>query len=336
MFKDFVFFLLLLVFRGITVSAQDSDLPSFAASILPQGLRQHVETLSSPAMQGRETNSDGGRSAAKYIADWFAKCHLKPYTENSYFQHFESYVQGVDFKATNVIGYIEGYEFKDEAIVLSAHYDHFGMWDGISYPGADDNASGVAALLEIAVALSFMRNTGYYPRRTIVFIAFDAKEKNMSGSEYYTKHPLHAMEKTIANLNMDVLGRTDVPPEGVDENYVLIVGADRETSGMRDMSNHMNKSRDVGLHIDYSYYGSQTFSELMYLISDQMNFGKYGVPVMYYTSGMHDDLYKPTDTADKINYEVLKKRAQLIFYTTWGMSMRSELFEKDLRRGRRR
>ncbi len=329
--RPVTFFFLLLTLTSTKLMAQDSDLPNFAASVTTQQLCEHVEKIASPAMQGRETNSDGARTAAQYIANCFAKYKLIPYTPTSYLQRFETYVQGVEFKGANVIGYIEGYEFKEEAVVVSAHYDHFGMWNGVVYPGADDNASGIAALLEIAEAISFMRDMGYHPRRSIVFIAFDAKEKSMAGSDYYTKNPLHSMPKTIADLNMDVIGRTDTPP-GKDSSYVLIVGANRISSAMQDLSDHLNKSRNVGLHIDYSYYDSKTFSELMYLISDQANFGRYGVPVMYFTSGMHDDLYKPTDTPDKINYEVLKKRAQLVFYTTWELAVRPELLEKDLQK----
>ena len=329
-------FSLLLFFPCAALYAQDSDLPSFAASIMQRQLREHVDTLASSAMQGRETDSDGSRMAASYIAQYFEKYQLKPYTTGSYLQRFNTYVRGTELEGANVIGYIEGYEQKGEALVISAHYDHFGMWNGITYPGADDNAAGVAALLEIAEAFVFMRNIGYAPRRTVVFIAFDAKEKNMSGSDYYTNNPLHSMQNTIANLNMDVLGRCDMPPAGADSNYVLIVGANRISSAMQDLSDHTNRSREVGLNIDYTYYGSETFSELMYLVSDQSNFGRYGVPVMYYTSGMHDDLYKPTDTPDKINYDVLKKRAQLIFYTAWGLTSRRELPEKDLQAKSRR
>jgi hypothetical protein len=298
----------------VTSFAQWNELPNFAASILPGELQRHVQILAADSLQGRQTGTDAALKAADYIAQCFAQHALQPPYDSSFFQAFVSAVAGV-----NVVGIIEGTDLKDQAVVLSAHYDHVGMYDNQIYNGADDNASGVAALLEIAQAFTAMARNNYRPRRTLVFIAFDAKEKNMAGSAYYADHPLHPMWKTIANLNIDAIGRVEGSHNG-QANYLLLVGAERLSSDLRTVTDRVLAERNIGLSIDYSFYNSEVFSDLFYLFSDQYHFGKHYVPVIYYTGGLHDDLYKPSDTEEKINYTILRKRAQLIFYTAWELA----------------
>jgi hypothetical protein len=304
-------FIFLTVFLCPSLMAQDILLVNYASSILQKDLQRHVAVLASDSLQGREAGTPGGWMAGDYIADRFEEYGLKAPYGGSYFQEFDTLLQ-----ARNVIGVIEGTDKDAGAVVVGAHYDHHGMYYYSVYSGADDNASGVAALLGVAKALSALRVGGYAPRRTIIFIAYDAKERSMAGSAYYVRNPIVPLKQTIACFNMDMLGRTDMPPHE-DTNYVLAVGLDKHVSDIRTITDYVNLDKGLNLDIDYTFYGSQAFSDLFYHISDQYNFGERGVPVAYFTSGMHDDLWKPGDDPEKISYPVLQKRAQLIFYTVW-------------------
>lgn len=321
--KLYIFFALCSL--PIITFAQESDLPNFAASILKNDLQQHIKILASDSLQGRQTGTDGAFMAAEYIAACFDKMKMhRPY-DTTYYQAFvTTKVSGV-----NVIGVVEGTDLKDQAVVVSAHYDHVGTYDGKVYNGADDNASGVAAMLEVAQAFSAMAQNNYRPRRTMIFIAFDAKEKEMTGSAYYCKCPLYPMWQTIADLNIDAVGRVEGSPNG-QADYLMLVGAGRTSSDLQTISDSLNRLRGINLSLDYSFYNSEIFSDVFYTFSDQYNFGKHYVPVIYYTGGLHDDLYKPTDTEELINYEVLKKRTQLIFYTAWELANRDAWPKMDL------
>jgi hypothetical protein len=299
---------------AIPLAAQDMVLDNYALSILPRDLRRHVEILASDSLQGREVGTPGGWMAGDYVASCFARYGLKAPYQGSYFQEFDTLLQ-----ARNVVGVIEGTDTQAGAMVVGAHYDHHGMYHYSVYNGADDNASGVASMLELAEALTGMYKGGYKTRRSIIFIAYDAAARSLAGSAWYAEHPLVPLKQTVACFNMNILGRIDVPP-ATDTNYVLIVGIDKHRSDLREITDYVNTAHNLKLDIDYTYYGSAAFHDMFYRISDQYNFGKRGVPVIYYTSGMHDDLWKPGDDAHKLSYPVLQKRTQLIFYTVWEMA----------------
>jgi len=297
------------------LKAQESQLENYAAGILQYELRQHVEVLASDSLQGREAGAPGGWMAGDYIASCFEKYQLKPAFGNSYFQYIDTLSD-----ARNVIGIIEGTDSKQAAVVIGAHYDHHGTHHYAVYNGADDNASGVAALLSIVKVMTAMERGQYRPKRTVIFIAYDSKELNMKGSEYYVNHPTVPLKQTVACLNMDMLGRIDAPP-AADTNYLMIVGAEKHKSNLKAIADFVNYDKGLNLDIDYTFYGSPAFSDMFYRISDQYNFGKHKIPVMYFTSGMHDDLWKPGDKYDRLSYLVLQKRTQLIFYILWRVAM---------------
>ncbi|MDR3184265.1 MAG: M28 family peptidase [Prevotellaceae bacterium] len=309
-----VVFIILMGSAAAGLTAQDMLLGNYASSILQRDLRRHVEVLASDSLQGRETGTPGGWMAGDYVAACFERYGLKAPYDGTYFQPVDTLPAG----ARNVVGLLEGSDADAGAVVLGAHYDHHGMYYYSVYNGADDNASGVAAMLEIAEALAGMHKSGYRPRRSIIFIAYDAKERSMAGSAWYAAHPLTPLARTAACFNIDMLGRIDAPP-ATDTNYVLAVGADRHPSPLRQITDAVNVTRRLYLDIDYTFYGSSTFSDMFYRISDQYHFGRRGVPVIYYTSGMHDDLWKPGDDTAKLSFPVLQKRTQLIFYTLWEM-----------------
>ncbi|MDR0728555.1 MAG: M28 family peptidase [Prevotellaceae bacterium] len=305
---------------SITAAAQQRVLPNVAAGILSDNLQAHICTLTSDSMQGRLNGTEAALKAADYIAACFEQSALQMPYDSSYYQAF------VTPKAAgvNVIGLIEGNERRDEAVIVSAHYDHVGTLNGQIYHGADDNASGVAAMLEIAQAFAEMLKNDCRPQRSVVFIAFDAKESELAGSGYYVRHPLFPMNKTFVNLNIDAVGRVEGSPNGM-ADYLLLVGVDRISPDLLFLSDSLNRRHSLRLYLDRTFYDSDVFTDVFYTFSDQYPFAQHRVPAIYYTGGLHDDLYRPTDIEEYIHYDVLKKRTQLIFYTAWELANRPAL-----------
>src|SRR5690606_5722194 len=120
--------------------------------------------------------------------------------------------------------YLEGSDLKDELLVVSAHYDHVGVQDGEIYNGADDDGSGVTAILEMAKAFSKSKEDGYGPRRSILFLAVTGEEKGLLGSDYYTRYPVYPLANTVADLNIDMIGRVD-PEHESNPNYIYLIGS---------------------------------------------------------------------------------------------------------------
>lgn len=223
----------------------------------------------------------------------------------------------------NVLGYIAGTDpvLKDEVLLLSAHYDHLGInrytvGDSINN-GADDNGSGTSGMLLIADAFMEAIKAGKGPKRSILFMAATGEEKGLLGSSWYVNHPVMSLDKTIANLNVDMIGRTDTLPHP-DINYIYIIGADRLSNDLDRVVKQTN-SDYTKLELDERYNVRNDPFQLYYR-SDHYNFAKQGIPVTFYFGGFHGDYHRPSDEFDKIDFELLCKRAQLIFYTTWELA----------------
>ena len=232
----------------------------------------------------------------------------------------------VKIPSYNLLGYVPGKTHPEEAIILSAHYDHLGMRRGQIHPGADDNAAGVAALLEIARAFSEAVKQGIQPERSIVFFACTAEEKGLLGSKYYSRHPLFPLDQTIANLNMDMIGHLDAAHQD-NPRFVSVVGSDWLSSELHRIHENAN-AKYVQLELDYTY-NSQDHPERFYYRSDQYNFAKHGIPVIFYTSGDHEDYHRPTDRLERLSPQRLEGVAQLIFYTAWELSFREKAIQVD-------
>jgi hypothetical protein len=232
-------------------------------------------------------------------------------------------------QSTDVLGYLEGSDLKDQTLVISAHYDHLGKKDSVIYFGADDDGSGTVSILELAAAFSKAKSAGKGPRRSILFLANSGEEKGLWGSEYYTDHPLYSLDKTTADLNIDMIGRKVLDrKQGDSNNYVYIVGDDKLSSDLHTISVAMNK-KYTGLELDYKFNDPKD-PQRIYYRSDHFNFARKGVPIIFYFDGIHKDYHKPSDTPDKINYDLLVKRAQLVFYTAWEMANRNDMLKRDL------
>jgi Zn-dependent M28 family amino/carboxypeptidase len=233
-------------------------------------------------------------------------------------------------QSSDVIGVLPGTDLKDQYLVISAHYDHLGVRNGNIYYGADDDGSGTVSIIQIAQAFAKAKAEGKGPRRSIVFLANSGEEEGLWGSDYYTSHPTFPLEKTTADLNIDMIGRTDSSRKVGDSlNYVYVVGDDKLSTDLRMISEAVNKNY-LKMELDYKFNDPNDPNNI-YFRSDHYNFAKHGVPIIFYYDGMLGaDYHRPTDTPDKINYPLMAKRAQLVFYTAWDMANRNDMLKRDI------
>ena len=229
--------------------------------------------------------------------------------------------------AENVLGYLEGTDLKDQLIIISAHYDHLGKHGNEIYYGADDDASGTSAVMELAKAFSIAEKEGHGPRRSILFMAFSGEEKGLMGSEYYAENPVFPLDSTVANLNIDMIGRIDEKYAG-NPDYVYIIGSDRLSTQLHKINENANATY-TKLELDYTYNKPDDPNRFYYR-SDHYNFAKKNVPVIFYFNGMHADYHKLTDTTDKINFDAMDKRARLVFFTAWQLANQEERIKEDV------
>ncbi|WP_299365452.1 M28 family metallopeptidase [Winogradskyella sp.] len=223
----------------------------------------------------------------------------------------------------NVVAYIKGSEKPNEIVVISAHLDHEGVKDGEIYNGADDDGSGTVAIVEIAEAFKMAEKDDNGPKRSILFLHVTGEEKGLLGSKYYTDYdPIFPLENTVANLNIDMIGRTDPKREEGDRNYVYLIGSDKLSTELHAISEDVN-TKYCNVELDYKY-NDENDPNRFYYRSDHYNFAKNNIPVIFYFNGTHDDYHKPTDTADRIEYDLLQNRARLVFHTAWELANRKE------------
>ena len=231
--------------------------------------------------------------------------------------------------ASNVIGFIEGSDKKDEYVFLTAHYDHLGKKGDLIYYGADDDGSGTASIIEMAEAFAIAKADGYIPRRTIVFMTVSGEEKGLWGSGYYSDHPLFPLKKTTVDLNTDMVGRIDPGRNyGDSTNYIYVIGDDKLSSDLKPISTSVN-STYTKLELDYKFNRPDD-PERIYFRSDHYNFARKGVPIIFFFDGIHNDYHKPTDTVDKINFDIMEKRVRYIFLTAWSIANRDNMLKRDL------
>ncbi|QJX49211.1 M28 family peptidase [Hymenobacter taeanensis] len=219
----------------------------------------------------------------------------------------------------NVLGLLEGTTKKDELVVISAHYDHLGTQHDTIYNGADDDGSGTSAVLALAQAFAQAKAAGQGPQRSLLFLLNTGEEKGLLGSEYYTSHPVVPLQSTIADLNIDMVGRTD-PRHNSKSEYVYVIGSDRLSPELHALNEAANK-RYTHLKLDYKY-NEPNDPEQLYTRSDHYNFAKHRIPVIFYTSGLHQDYHKATDDVEQIEFDKLEQRARLVFYTAWDLANR--------------
>lgn len=221
----------------------------------------------------------------------------------------------------NVAAIIKGSEKPEEYIIISSHLDHVGKNDkGEVFNGADDDGSGTVSMLEIAEAFKTAADKGHGPKRSIIFLHVTGEEKGLLGSRYYTDYePLVPLTNTVANLNIDMIGRIDPKREG-DRNYIYLIGADKLSTELHNISEAVNKEF-MNIELDYTY-NDENDPNRFYYRSDHYNFAKNNIPIIFYFNGTHDDYHRVTDTPDKINYDLLENRSRLVFHTAWELANR--------------
>lgn len=252
--------------------------------------------------------------------------------------------------SSNVLAYIEGSDpvLKNEVLFVTAHYDHIGIDNGVVYNGADDDGTGTVALLEMAEAFMAAKNSGHGPKRSIILMTVSGEEKGLLGSSYYVDHPLIPLDKTIADLNIDMIGRYDIAHEDVEKamkqppvkvdipnpnsdhrelpimteekkiDYIYIIGSNMLSDDLHNVNEKANSSY-THLNLDYKF-NSLTDPNQFYFRSDHYNFAKNGIPSIFYFSGVHEDYHQPTDDIEKINFSKVERVAQLVFFTAWDLS----------------
>lgn len=233
-----------------------------------------------------------------------------------------------ELSSENVLAYLEGSEKPNELVVVTAHYDHLGKRGDDIYNGADDDGSGTTSLIELAEAFALAKKEGHGPKRSMLFMTVSGEEKGLLGSEFYTDHPVFPLANTVADLNIDMIGRIDVNHEP-DSNYVYIIGSDKLSTELHALSEKVNKTYS-GIEFDYTYNDEKDPNRFYYR-SDHYNFAKNNIPVIFYFTGVHKDYHQPTDTVEKIMFQKMEKIARLIFHTAWEIANRDTRLEVDVK-----
>ncbi|MGC1632996.1 MAG: M28 family metallopeptidase [Gelidibacter sp.] len=302
----------------------------YSQTITSEELSKHVYALCAPDFEGRETGQRGFNKASKFLKDFYVSNGISsPLGGDNYYQRIPKFYFSKNSPASqNVVAYIEGSIHPEEVIIISGHLDHLGLLNEETYFGADDNASGTAAIMEMAKAFALAKKEGHGPKRSILFLHLTAEESGLLGSSYYVKHPIYALENTVVDLNIDMIGRVDrIYEEKQEENYIYVIGADRLSTKLHYISEVAN-AQFTNLILDYKYNDDRDNNRYYYR-SDHYNFALNNIPVIFYFNGDHPDYHQPTDTPDKINYPLLQKRTQLIFSTAWYIANSEERLEAD-------
>ncbi|MEN9686436.1 MAG: hypothetical protein RLZZ28_2222 [Bacteroidota bacterium] len=233
-------------------------------------------------------------------------------------------------ESSNVIGILPGTDKKEEYVFITGHYDHLGKAGDVIYYGADDDGSGTVSVMQMAEAFTTAAKKGDKPRRTLIFMTVSGEEKGLLGSEYYSEHPTVPMDKSSADLNIDMVGRVDTERKLADTlNYVYVIGHDKLSSDLPIINEGVN-NKYTKLTLDYKYDDPNDRNQIYYR-SDHYNFAKKGVPILFFYDGMlQADYHKPTDTIEKISFGLMEKRVQMIFLTGWEIANRDNMLKRDV------
>lgn len=229
----------------------------------------------------------------------------------------------------NVLGFIEGTDpvLKDEVVVVSGHYDHLGKRGNDIFFGADDNASGTSAVLQVAKAMAQAKKDNAGPKRSVLCILVTGEEKGLLGSNYYCENPVFPLKNTVADVNIDMIGRVDDKHDS--PNYTYVIGSDRLSTTLDSIIRDVNQ-KYTKLDLDYTYNAKDDPNQFYYR-SDHYNFAKNGIPVVFFFSGVHDDYHRPTDTPDKIMYDKATVISKLAFHVTWDLANRADRIQVNVR-----
>lgn len=308
------------------------DVATYKNSITSSELSKHLYIVADDNMEGRNTGEPGQKRAGEYLINEYKKNGISfPTGATDFYQKVPSEFMKRGFApklndSENIWAFIEGTEKPNEVLVISAHYDHVGMKNGEVFNGADDDGSGTVALLEIAQAFKKAKDDGFGPKRSILFLHVTGEEHGLHGSRFYSENPLFPIENTIADINIDMIGRRDTLHPKTN-NYVYVIGSDRLSSELHTINEEVN-AKYTQLELDYKY-NDRKDPERIYFRSDHYNFAKKGIPAIFFFNGIHADYHQSSDTPDKIEYDALAKRAQLAFVLAWELANRPERIKVD-------
>lgn len=320
-------------FSSKNITQKDNfSLTKYISTITAEELKTHLYIIANDSMEGRETGSLGQKKAGKYLISQYMQNDINfPKGAKDYYQHIPAAFLNARRNenlpdSENIWAYVEGLEKPEEIIVISAHYDHIGVRNGAVFNGADDDGSGTVALLEIAQAFEIAKKEGHSPKRSVLFLHVTGEEHGLHGSRYYSENPLFPLKNTIANINIDMIGRRDeFHPNS--SNYVYLIGADRLSTDLNTICTLANE-KYLNLELDYKY-NEPSDPNRFYERSDHYNFAKNGIPSVFIFNGTHADYHRKTDTPDKIEYDALAKRTQLAFSIAWELANREKRPEVD-------
>ena len=303
--KKSVIFLLLALFPLL---AAGQGYLSYEKLLTAESMQNVVSFMADDYNTGRASGTPGNSRAEQFITSRFRQLGLKPfnwcYTDS--FRYRDSLI------LRTVAGFIPASRQSDEYIIVSAHYDHIGEIKGTIYNGADDNASGVAALLGLAELYSRMKADGRGPLKNIIFVAFDGKELNLAGSRYFVKHLPVPAGKVVADINMDILG-TDLVPTGKNREYLMAIDGGSMPFSCGENLKRLCLKSDYRMDICLTFYGSRDFTRMVYRSGDHSSFARAGIPAVFFTSGFHQHTLKSTDDTDIMDFQLLRKRTLVIF-----------------------
>jgi hypothetical protein len=285
-----------------------------SAGITPDRVFEIVAFLAADSLRGRDTPSPGLETAAAFLATQHRSFGLDPAGDrDSFFQRYPFQPRRFDRAPSatpdfvpNVVAVWRGSDpsLQNEYVVLSAHFDHVGVGRPVNgdsiYNGADDNASGTAALLEVARAFSVM---GERPRRSILFLHVSGEEHGLLGSRWFSDNPTVPIDRIVANINVDMIARN--APDSI-----VVIGKDYSSLGRtveRVGANHP----ELGLTVSDDLWPQERF----FYRSDHFNFARLEIPALFFFSGVHEDYHRPSDTADRIDPDKAARVARLIFHT---------------------
>jgi peptidase M28-like protein len=322
---------LLIILASCSSNKPDAYEKKYLNTITAGELKKHLTIVASDEMEGRETGSAGQKKAGTYLVNQYQSDGIPfPKGAENFYQKVPAEYMNAKYgenlpDSENIWAFIEGTEKPDEIVVVSAHYDHVGVKNEKVYNGADDDGSGTVALLEIAQAFQKAKKDGHGPKRSILILHVTGEEHGLHGSRYYSEHPLFPIANTVADVNIDMIGRRDELHKN--SNYVYVIGSDYLSTDLFNICEESNK-KFVNIELDYKY-NSRKDPNRFYYRSDHYNFAKNGIPSVFLFNGTHADYHKDTDEVDKIEFDALAKRAQFAFTIAWEIANRDERIKVD-------
>ena len=337
--KKILFSLIVLFFifgcktQSSTLLMNDEDATKKYMSLITlEDLKTNLSVIASDEMQGRDTGSEGQKKAGKYMIEQYIKNGLSfPKGATSFYQPIPAAYLNAQYDeklgdSENIWAFVEGSEKPDEIVVVSAHYDHVGMKDGIIFNGADDDGSGTVGVMEIAKAFQKAKEQGYGPKRSILFLHVTGEEHGLHGSRFYAEHPLFPLKNTVADVNIDMIGRRDNLHQNTND-YVYVIGSDYLSTDLYNVCESANKLH-VNTTLDYKFNDKKDPNRFYYR-SDHYNFAKNGIPSVFLFNGVHADYHKETDEVSKIEFDALTKRTKLAFAIAWEIANRDKRLVVD-------